>query len=131
MEHIIRGAKPKIEVVSPEDCGTEISDIDFSRRIAFVLMAVYPRYHWLVNTDGKNGVVTIRCGEINAEVNANRLPGMVLHLKNLSDYSIARRKIVMAAGELLERANLKRGPWDGQTVKKVDGLKPQHQPRSL
>jgi hypothetical protein len=35
----------------------------------------------------------------------------------------------MAAGEILERANLPRGKWDGTTPQEVDGVKKHHQPQ--
>jgi len=128
---IIHGAEKKIQVIPETGLKDELSDLHHSRQIAEILMAVYPRYHWLVNTDSKNGIVTIKCGEISTAVLSNRTPGMVLHIKNLSDVSITRKIVIRSAGELLERANLKRGPWDGQEPKRVDGLKDRHQPREV
>jgi hypothetical protein len=53
---------------------------------------------------------------------------MVIHLKNLFDWGIGRKKIVMAAGELLERAFLRRGKWDASYPTKIHGVKERHQP---
>lgn len=47
--------------------------------------------------------------------------------KSISDTDAAV-KIMRAGGELLERAGMKRGAWDGQFSTKLDGADPRHLP---
>jgi hypothetical protein len=49
-------------------------------------------------------------------------------MEQLASQKIMVKKVIMAAGEILERANLPRGTWNGETPRQVDGVKDKHQP---
>ncbi len=92
-----------------------------ARDVAHILSKFYPDHVWIVGW----------------------MPGAALCVKNLSipgnyGYTIATDRIataselthtaMLAGGELLERCGMKRGRWDGQFAKHIDGAAPQHQP---
>jgi hypothetical protein len=83
------------------------------------LVAHYPGHGWFVVIRG--GVMQIKDMEINPNW------GMVLHYTQIkSDAAERSREIVRAAGEFLERANLKRGASEGVKVKHVEGIPDRH-----
>jgi hypothetical protein len=121
----------QIEIIEPDTSDTVAglaADIALSKQVADVLTLHYPGYSWLVRADHRQGVCRIMCGEIGCVVTSNFMPGMTLHTRNMTDPSITAKKIVRMAGELLERANLRRGRWSGEFPRHVDGVLDRHQP---
>jgi len=86
---------------------------DVAKKALQVLNKYYPRFIWYARADG--GVL---CLKNNALGNAC----MIRHLKHLDyDDNFFTKDIVRSAGEFLERGYLKRGGWDGDYAKKMDG----------
>ncbi len=79
------------------------------------LVKAYPGHAWFVVIRG--GIVHVK------DLDISPAWGMCLHYSDIkSDASDRTRKLLRAAGEFLERANLKRGANTGQVVKHVDGI---------
>lgn len=94
-----------------------LRDIELAKAMSEVLQHHYPGHSWGVNVDGAQGIATIK----NFRLSGNW--GFVLHLKQFSSSEYARR-VVMAAGELLERYRLSRGHFRQAEFDalRVDGL---------
>lgn len=122
------GITPVIETIDPFHFDRCIREMRMAGEIGDLLARVYPGYYWLVNVDFKGQIATIQCGQINTEVMSNIPYSFVIHLKNLIDPSFARRKIINSAGELLERAFMRRGRWDQLFPTRMDGIQDNHQP---
>ena len=120
-----------IEILPPDAGTAEIADYNLSKQVGDILMEVYPGYAWLVRVNSDGGVCMIKCGQIECALAGGIMPSMVIHMQNMTDPSILRKKIIRFGGELLERANLKRGKWSGELPKRVDGIAEQHQPRII
>jgi hypothetical protein len=103
-----------------------ISQNPANQRVAMdaleVLHKHYPGHSWFIRIDG--GVLVIYNYAIDGRM------GMIRHLKDISsDYTTFANDIARAAGELLERAKLRRGrAQEGVVVTAVDGI-PQHRRR--
>lgn len=79
------------------------------------LHEVFPGYPWRVFVGG--GVLQVK------NLLFSNKWGMVRKLKNIHhDAGVFKREVVGAAGEFLERANLARAKWDGERVKRVEGI---------
>jgi hypothetical protein len=85
----------------------------YAKNAAEALVMIYPNHSWWVEC--KQGVLVIKHFAISGMI------GMVRHCADL-DFSATsfRHEIAMAAGELLERAGMPRGAFDGQTVEALD-----------
>lgn len=104
----------------------------FAKETAETLVEVYPNHHWWVEVKGGSLIIK------HMEASGQRcLIGMVKHLSQLnSGYAARRKDVITAAGELLERAYLPRGPRGDDPVTQfdADGLekywhKPLHLPK--
>ena len=101
------------EIVTDVD---QLPDLLMAKDIAETLNEHYPGHKWAVNVN--SGVVIIKNFYISSQW------GMVIHYKNIKgDAGYRKRRVIQAAGELLERANMKRGKYEGFEVKKVDGIR--------
>ncbi len=77
-------------------------DMEVARGRGEVLFEHYPGWLWCVVV--KSGIIWIR------NLNIAYKWGMVLHYnKTMQDAGIRKKKVIKMAGELLERAHLKRG----------------------
>lgn len=81
------------------------------------LVRAYPGYSWFVEV--RNGLLMIRCAELDYR-------GRYCMVRKLSqvqhDYGRLVREVVHAAGEYLERANMRRGTRrDGETAVTLEG----------
>jgi hypothetical protein len=86
---------------------------DVAKKALQVLNKYYPHFIWYTRADG--GVL---CIKNNALGNAC----MIRHLRNLDyDDNHFTKDIIRSAGEFLERGYLKRGKWEGDYAKKLDG----------
>jgi hypothetical protein len=83
------------------------------------LVKHYPGYSWFVEV--RDGLLMIRAPELDWRGRH----AMVRKLGNVQhDYGRLVREVVFAAGEYLERANLRRGAAvEGVTAQTVDGIK--------
>ena len=103
-------------------------DLALAKEIAAKLLEVYPGYGWVIDVDSRNGIATILCGQVQNALCTNFPYKFIIKLDQLASQKITVKKVIMAAGEILERANLPRGAWNGETPKQVDGVKEHHQP---
>lgn len=80
-----------------------------------ILSHAYPGHPWHVHVGG--GVLNIKHMRMSGRM------GMVLHYKKVaSDAVLLRKGVILAGGELLERAGLARGTYNGQVIKSVEGI---------
>ena len=80
-----------------------------AKQIAEDLFEAYPNHSWWIEV--KQGVIIIKHFMLSG---MRGVIGMVRHLKD-TDHDVAARKrdVIRGAGELLERANMARGAYDG------------------
>lgn len=92
-----------------------------AKRASELLNRHYPGYLWAVNVNSeeKGGVMFIKNFSISYRY------GYTLHIEKLDN---KLNKVVMAGGEILERARMKRGTWNGSNPHYIDGVKDKHQP---
>jgi hypothetical protein len=103
--------------------GHELGDVSLAVRAAEQLNKHYPGHLWAVHIDSEDGggMVYIRNLAFSSRY------GYRLKLSRVqSDPDLLC--VMRAGGEILERAKVKRGWWDGQVPEYVEGLLPQHQP---
>ena len=91
------------------------ANLPMCKEIAEYLSAAYPGHSWHVRIDG--GILIIKNMAISATA------GMVRKLKDI-DHDAGKRKhdVVMAAGEFLECANMRRRQYEGGTAKNLEGM---------
>ena len=125
--------KPKKQVFTKEDIEslhTELGDIALQYECGKLLVRHYPGYEWAVKIDARptGGVMYIKNETINNLIYGNQDYGMTLYLNRV--YQDPDRKcVIMAGGEILERARLARGEMKhGNAVLKIDGVEDRHQP---
>lgn len=96
--------------------GTE-SERTIAKNSVEALIKHYPGYSWFVEV--RDGLLMIRCYELDwrGRYCMVRKLGTVQH-----DYGRLVREVVHAAGEYLERANLRRGEKrEGEMAQKIEG----------
>ena len=87
-----------------------------AKETAETLTLVYPNHSWWIGQ--RQGVLIIKHFSISG---ASGTIGMVRHISALAnDATRRKREIVRAAGELLERAGLPRGAFQGGRVTKLE-----------
>lgn len=92
----------------------ELQDMNLAKDIAETLHAAYPGHLWAVTVN--SGVAVVK------DLFVSSVWGMVLHYNNIKgDAAVRKKRIIMAGGELLERANMKRGAYTGERVIDLDG----------
>lgn len=91
-------------------------DDAFAKRVAEILVPAYPNHSWWVEC--RQGVLIIKHLEASG---VRGLIGMLRKLDGLPrDAKALHKEIVRAGGELLERANLARGPRTEDPVRSFD-----------
>lgn len=91
------------------------SDEPMARQMVSDLCIAYPGHPWFVTIKG--GIVHVK----NLDLPQNW--GMCLHYSQMKDDATERkRQVLMAAGEYLERARLKRGAKTGEKATSVEGI---------
>lgn len=91
--------------------------------IMTILTQVYPGHPWAVRVD--QGIIFIRY--LNPFLKGNW--GMCIKKKDTDhDAAVLKKKVIMAAGEWLERSGLKRGREDGTEIVNVEGMPLKYQP---
>lgn len=95
------------------------NDEILAKRAADLLDKHYPNHLWavFVNSEEQGGVMHIKNFSISYRY------GMVLHLNKLDP---DLKKVIRSGGELLERAAMARGKWNGRQAGSLEGAK--HQP---
>ena len=82
----------------------DIAEMKLAKMVAEILTDVYPVHLWHVGWQG--GAIVIKHAATD-----NRF-GFILPRE--FSYSELRRNVMLGGGELLERAGLTRGAWDGE-----------------
>lgn len=90
-------------VAGTDDPIMEAMNLEMAKLCTDHLMRLFPGYLWAVNSDIKNGVVNI----LNYDVST--VSGFRLLLTDLADPSTTGRELMLAGGEILERAGFNRG----------------------
>ena len=89
------------------------ANLPMAKEMLEVLNVAYPNHSFWVRIDG--GVVVIKHFSISGTC------GMVRKYRDLCGDSLARkREVIRAAGELLERAGLRRGAYEAQLVTNLE-----------
>lgn len=89
-------------------------NLPLAKEICETLHWAYPNHSWWVRIDG--GLIIIKHFAISGAI------GMVKKFDDLAhDATYRKREVIMAAGELLERAGLARGANTGEDVESLDG----------
>lgn len=95
----------------------KLNDVMLTQRIGKTLTDHYPGHIWAVNVNSSGGVVDIKAYNISTKYGYR-----LYHDTVTTDPSL--KCIIKAGGELLERANLKRGGWNyGEKPTTLDGAK--------
>ena len=90
------------------------TNLPLAKEMCETLHLTYPNHSWSVRIDG--GIVFIRHFGISGTI------GMARKFKSLSYDAHARKvDVIRAAGELLERAGLKRGARRDEKVERLEG----------
>lgn len=101
--------------------GHEIGDVDLAYRSAEILNKHYPGHLWAVHVDSDCGMLYVRNLAFSSRY------GYRLKLTRVyADPGL--HCIMVAGGEILERANAARGWWDGNVPDYVEGIAARHQP---
>lgn len=96
-----------------------VSDEHMAAQMVHELCQAYPGHGWYVVIKG--GIVHVK------DLDLSDKWGMALHYSQVKgDAKERKRDVLRAAGEFLERANLKRGAATGQTVQHIDGVPDRH-----
>lgn len=91
------------------------ANLPMAKEIAEILAFGYPNHSWHIRIDG--GIVVIKNMAISGTI------GMVKHFKDIAHDATARKRdILNAAGELLERAALRRN-YEGERVTQFESEK--------
>lgn len=103
-QRLDRQADPDGYVSSPEDLQCRASTVILVKQIADLLERHYPGWLWAVNPDERGGCITIRSLRISGQW------GYLIHTKNIQN-DPQLKLALFGAGEILERAGQKRGPY--------------------
>ncbi len=101
-----------------------LQDEMMAKRAVELLNKHYPGYRWAVNVNSlaTGGVMIIKNFTVSYRY------GYTLHLDKLD---AKFKKVKMAGGEILERANLARGQNEGWDPEYIDGVLDKHQPQRV
>lgn len=94
------------------------ANADMETAVGMILVAAYPGHLWHIESKGEQGIVAITNQELSNGPGA-RPWGFILHIKTIATASELRKKVIMAAGEILERYAQHRGKMD---VEAIDSL---------
>ena len=101
----------------------EAADKELAMQAMQVLSKHYPGHLWAVhvNSEDQGGVMVIK------NYRVSFMYGYILYLSTV--YADPKLKcVIKAGGEILERANMKRGLSERENATVVDGVKSHHQP---
>ena len=105
----------------------DMADITLAKDAADTLEKHYPGWAWHVHVSSEGGVVYLKSGIIAAAL--MRDYAWVYHLSDINwNYQVMAILIFMAGGEMLERAGMRRGPYKGEEIIHVEGVRENHQP---
>ncbi len=110
-----------IELYGADGHKIEANDRMMVTQAMRVLKKHYPGYRWALGVDSEGGILYVK------NLDVSTLWGYVIHLESLKGDPNLKR-VVMAGGEILERANQVRGKETDNPTTKVDGLPQKYQP---
>lgn len=119
------------EIGGVPEAEIDMADITLAKDAADALEKHYPGWAWFVNVDSRPtvGIVTIKNGVISAAL--LRDYGFIYPITDINwNAKVLAKKIMLAGGEFLERSGMKRGPYKGEPITHVEGVKDSHQPIS-
>ena len=97
------------------------ANLPLAKEIAEILTFAYQNHSWYVRIDG--GLLIIKNLAISTSA------GMVRHITTLSNDAAKRKKdVIMAAGEFLEAAHMRRGAYEEEAAKELEGLNGKFKP---
>jgi hypothetical protein len=105
-----------VETVTSIDISSEhdLADIEACHRVGEILSIQYPGHPWQVGVKHDAGTIHIELPYLTRL--RTRFPyGFLLHLSSLRNHDTARKKVIWAGGELLERYGLPRGAATADT----------------
>jgi hypothetical protein len=92
-----------------------------AEKVMHLLCTAYPGHPWAVRVD--KGIIFIRHLQFPGNWGMNLKTKSVEH-----DAAVLKRKVILLAGEFLERAGLVRGRENGDEIKRVEGVPDKYQP---
>lgn len=93
------------------------SDAAIAGDVGLILTDAYPGHPWHVNVSSKQGILHIK------HMRMSNKWGIVRKLGNvLPDAKVFKHEVVMAAGELLERAGMRVGKDVQESIVGIDGI---------
>lgn len=98
-----------IETSFKQGTGTmeeEAANHMMSRAVADMLLRLYPDHMWLVNSDIRGGIINI----FNPRVSTRK--GYTIIVDDWLQENVVGDKVMRAGGEILERANMRRGRFN-------------------
>lgn len=91
------------------------TDLPKCKEVAEILTATYPGHNWWVEIN--DGMLIMKSLKVSSNA------GMVVPLRLFDgDAKRLKREVVMKAGEFLEAANLRRGAFQGENAKALEGM---------
>jgi len=98
------------------------TDLPKCKEVAEVLTTTYPGYNWWVEIN--DGMLIMKSLKVSPNA------GMVVPLRLFDgDAARLRKEVIMKGGEFLEAANLRRGAFQGENAKVLEGMKNKQKPR--
>jgi hypothetical protein len=101
-------------------------DVTLAKSIGDTLEFHYPGWGWAVNVNSEQGIATVENIIISGRL--LRHYGFLIKMDQLVTHDEIKRQAIQSGGEILERAGVARGPYRGQEINLVEGVKPHHQP---
>jgi hypothetical protein len=98
-----------VDVTSVEDYGL----MEKAREVGECLYKHYPNHLWQVSWQG--GALVVKNLAISSHY------GFLLPKAANTDHKLLKQQSLLAGGELLERAGMSRGAWNGQGAQQLEG----------
>lgn len=115
--------RDQIDVRTVEETSSRALDPEWAmmevvcKKAAMLLSRIYPNHLWMVGS-APGGVLCIKHGLGDSRY------GFTIDVPKAASASELEKAIVYGGGELLERMNMPRGAWDGETqATQYDGAK--------
>ena len=94
----------------------DIQELEKAKQVGEALYKHYPDHLWAVSWQGRALVVK--------NLAISGMYGMILDNAQRYSSSALERDAIIKAGELLERAGMKRGKWNGEAATRLEGSDP-------
>lgn len=101
---------------TPSEMENEVLAMSKAKEVGDTLAQHYPNHLWAVSWQG--GVLVVKNLAISSHY------GFVMKYADSFSATNLAKQAVIAGGELLERAGMKRGAWDGRFAETLEGSDP-------